>query len=164
MFILLFICWLIFNGSINLQVILLGIVIVGLVYLFLCKFCGWSIRREIYYLNFAAFFAGYSVVLVIEIIKAAFATLSLLFSSRYELEPVLVSFDTDIKSPVLRVLLANSITLTPGTITVSIEDNHYVVHALDIGFAENIAQSVFVKKLKKADKLAVKLAKAGKKV
>ena len=35
----------------------------------------------------------------------------------------------------LRVLLANSITLTPGTITVSLEDDTYVVHALDKDFA-----------------------------
>ena len=71
-------------------------------------------------------------------------------------EPVLVTFQTKIKSPFLRVLLANSITLTPGTITVSLEDDTYVVHALDKDFAEGIENSVFVRMLEKAERIGKK--------
>ena len=46
---------------------------------------------------------------------------------------------------------ANSITLTPGTITVSLTDNEYTVHCLDKELAEGISSSVFVKLLTKLE-------------
>ncbi|MEO1143679.1 MAG: Na+/H+ antiporter subunit E, partial [Pseudomonadota bacterium] len=37
------------------------------------------------------------------------------------------------KSELGQVVFANSITLTPGTVTVETEDDHFLVHALDFG-------------------------------
>ena len=107
-------------------------------------------------MQYAIFMVGYLFVLIWEIIKANFDTMKMIFTSKYEREPVLVTFRTKIKSPVLRVLLANSITLTPGTITVSLEDDTYVVHALDKDFAEGIENSVFVRMLEKAERIGKK--------
>ena len=53
--------------------------------------------------------------------------------------------------PMLLVLLANSITLTPGTITVALEDNEYTVHCLDRRFGEGLADSSFVRLLHKIE-------------
>ncbi len=47
-------------------------------------------------------------------------------------------------------MLANSITLTPGTITIAIEDGVYTVHCLDLELATDIGESVFVRELMKA--------------
>ena len=96
---------------------------------------------------------GYLFVLIWEILKANYATIRMIFTSKYEREPVLVTFHTTLKSPVFRVLLANSITLTPGTITVSLDGDTYLVHALDRDFAEGIEDSVFVKLLEKAERM-----------
>ena len=63
----------------------------------------------------------------------------------------MVFFDVDIESEFLRFVLANSITLTPGTITVDVDDNHFCVHALDYTMAEDIENSVFVKLLVKME-------------
>lgn len=49
------------------------------------------------------------------------------------------------------MLLANSITLTPGTITVALEDNEYTVHCLDRRFGEGLADSSFVRLLHKIE-------------
>ena len=57
----------------------------------------------------------------------------------------------DIESEFLRFVLANSITLTPGTITVDVDDNHFCVHALDYTLAEGVENSVFIKLLKKME-------------
>lgn len=103
--------------------------------------------------RFVWFGISYSITLIIEIIKASFATIAISFNSRVDVSPVLVKFDTDIENTFLKVILANSITLTPGTITVSLMDNHYTVHALDETFAIDIDESVFVEKLRKADAL-----------
>ena len=49
------------------------------------------------------------------------------------------------------MLLANSITLTPGTITVSVEGDHFFVHCLDRELAEGMEESVFVELLKQME-------------
>lgn len=46
------------------------------------------------------------------------------------INPEVVMIKTDIKSDLGIVLLANSITLTPGTVTIDIEDDHLYVHWL----------------------------------
>ena len=123
MYILFFLCWIIFNGQLTVEIGIIGIFVAALLYAFICKFMGWSFRKDIHMMQYAIFMVGYLFVLIWEIIKANFDTMKMIFTSKYEREPVLVTFRTKIKSPVLRVLLANSITLTPGTITVSLEDD-----------------------------------------
>jgi multicomponent Na+:H+ antiporter subunit E len=51
------------------------------------------------------------------------------------------------------VILANSITLTPGTITVSLTDDHLLVHCLDKSLAEGMDDSVFVRLLQKMEEI-----------
>ena len=96
-------------------------------------------------------FVGPVFVLVREIIKANFEVIRMITSSRYEIEPAVVRFKTDLKTSFTRILLANSITLTPGTITVSLENDEYVVHCLDKSLAEGINSSVFVTLLRKME-------------
>jgi multicomponent Na+:H+ antiporter subunit E len=86
-----------------------------------------------------------------EIVKANFATLKLVCSSNVVNDPVLVTFDMDFKSETSKFMLANAITLTPGTITVSVEGNRFTVHCLDKSFAEGINTSVFVDILHKIE-------------
>ena len=50
-------------------------------------------------------------------------------------------------------MLANSITLTPGTITVSLEGDTYCVHCLDKSMAEGIESSIFVQKLHRIEEV-----------
>mgnify|MGYP002513500138 CR=1 FL=1 len=51
-----------------------------------------------------------------------------------------------------RTALANAITLTPGTITVLLEDDVYTVHCLDESLAEGMNESVFVKMIEEIEK------------
>ncbi len=46
------------------------------------------------------------------------------------IKPQIVEIEVDLETDVAKVLLANSITLTPGTVTVDIEGNKFIVHAL----------------------------------
>ena len=54
------------------------------------------------------------------------------------------------------MLLANSITLTPGTITVSVEGNRFCVHCLDWELADGVEDSVFVELLKEMEEKEAK--------
>ena len=58
---------------------------------------------------------------------------------------------THFKKDTSRFLLANSITLTPGTITVAVDGDKFIVHCLDKTLAEGIESSVFVKLLEKIE-------------
>lgn len=69
-----------------------------------------------------------------------------------EIQPALVSFHSDLKTSVGKAFLANAITLTPGTITVTLEDSEYVVHCLDEELAVGMAESVFVERLTELEK------------
>jgi len=70
--------------------------------------------------------------LIYLLIKMYLASFKVLFNVvRGHINPRVVHFRTKLKSDLARVILTNSITLTPGTITLSIDDDHLVVHWLD---------------------------------
>lgn len=138
MFILLFLLWIIFNGTVTLETVIFGIIISGLIYWFGCRFMGMSPKKEMRYVKKAGIFLEYVAVLFVEVIKANIATIKLVLSHRYEIEPVIVSFEAHFETRLCRVLFANSITLTPGTITVDIIGDRYKVHALDVSYTEGI--------------------------
>ena len=48
-------------------------------------------------------------------------------------------------------MLANSITLTPGTITVDLKDGEYLVHCYDKSMGDGIDESGFVTLLRKLE-------------
>ena len=58
---------------------------------------------------------------------------------------------TEERAQIAKVILANSITLTPGTITVSEEKGVFCVHALDKSLADGIESCSFVEILKKME-------------
>lgn len=152
MYILFFLIWVIFNGQFTLEIAAFGVVIAGLMYAFICKFMNYSPKTDILIAKKLVYILQYAFVLVKEIIKANFAVIKMITSSRYELEPAVVRFKTDLQTMPARIVLANSITLTPGTITVSLEGDEYVVHCLDKELAEGINTSVFVTLLKRLER------------
>ncbi|MDO4337101.1 MAG: Na+/H+ antiporter subunit E [Eubacteriales bacterium] len=147
MYLLYFILWIVFNGNFTLEICLFGIVIAAAVFAFTCKFMDYSIQKEIANIKKIPKFFRYVCVLVIEIVKANFAVIHLILSEKEEIQPALVSFKSDMKTASGKAFLANAITLTPGTITVSLEDSEYVVHCLDEDLAVGMADSAFVNML-----------------
>lgn len=152
MFLIFFLIWVIFNGQINLEITIFGLIIAGLLFAFICKFMNYDPKMEKVVFKKSLRMIYYCMILVKEIIKANAEVIRLMTTARYELEPAVVTFKVDLNSYLLRVLLANSITLTPGTITVSLKGNEYVVHCLDKSLAAGIDNSTFVKLLKEMDR------------
>ncbi len=147
MYLLFFALWVIFNGAVTLEICLFGLVIAAVMFAFICRFMDYSVQKEKALLKRGVGFARYAVVLVKEIVAANFAVMHMILSEREELEPALVSFHSDMKTATGRAFLANAITLTPGTITVSLEGSEYVVHCLDESLGEGVDSSVFVEML-----------------
>ena len=151
MLVLLFLAWMIFNGRITLEIVIFGIVIAAAVFAFMCKFMDYSIKKELRLYKKVPQFLKYVFLLVKEIIKANMAVIKMILTRREVTEPTLVKVHTDLKSETAKVMLANSITLTPGTITVSMEDDTLLVHCLDKSLSEGMEDSDFVKMLEKME-------------
>lgn len=151
MYILFLLIWIIFNGKITLEIVLLGLVIAGVMYAFICKFMEYSTQKDKYLMKKFGQIVYYIMVLIIEIVKANLITVRFILSYKYQTEPVLVTFRADLKTNMAKMVLANSITLTPGTITVSLENDEYVVHCLDKTMAVGIDNSIFIRLLRKME-------------
>ncbi len=144
MYLLYFILWVIFNGNLTLEICLFGLAVAGVMLAFTCKFMDYSLEKEKRIVKKYFKILRYLCVLVSEIVKANFAVMHMILSEREEVEPVVVKFHSDMKTTMGKAFLANAITLTPGTITVTLEGSEYVVHCLDESLAEGIDTSVFV--------------------
>lgn len=153
MYLIFFLIWVIFNGKLNLEITLFGLVIAGLMYCFLVKFLDYKPSTDKLLAKRGLFILYYCLVLFKEIILANVAVLKKLVTERYDVEPIMVEFDAPLQSKFARVLLANSITLTPGTITVSLKENHLQVHCLDKEFGVGIDQSIFVRLLQQMEEI-----------
>lgn len=151
MYFLFFLVWIIFNGRITLEIAVFGLVISGFLYAFVCKFLDWSPARDRFILKKSGLILKYLGLLIGEIIKANMATIKMIVSPASHPDPVIVQFQTKLKTRTAKVLLANSITLTPGTITVSLENDELTVHCLDRSFSDGLCGSSFEKALLKLE-------------
>ena len=151
MLLLFFLAWIIFNGRVTLEIVLFGIVISLAVFWFLCKFMDFSIQRERNFYRKLPRLLQYGYVLVREIVSANLTGCRMILTRKETMEPVIVRVHTDLKTETAKVLLANSITLTPGTITVSMSGQELLVHCLDKSLSEGMEDSVFVKLLQKLE-------------
>ena len=145
MAVLLFIVWIIFNGKFTLEIACFGIVFAVLLTWFMVHFMNYDLKGEVKMVKKLGLFIKLFTVLILEIAKSNEQLLYWIFSDKYRMEPVLVTFTVQLKKEWTRALLANFITLTPGTITAFLEDDIYTVHCLDKELAEGIEDCAFVK-------------------
>lgn len=74
---------------------------------------------------------GYFFWLLVEIAKSNWAVTRIILSPNMPIRQHLFSVPYTQKSDVAQVVFANSITLTPGTLTVETDLGYFLVHALD---------------------------------
>lgn len=151
MFIIFFLLWIVFNERLTLEVAGFGVVISAVLYLFMVKFMDYHPRSELTAVKKIPGALKYVYTLVKEILKANMGVMRFILSPVYEVEPQLVYFKTELKNDVTKVVLANSVTLTPGTITVALEEDVMCVHCLDKSMAEGLEHSDFEKQLAKLE-------------
>ncbi len=154
MYILFFIIWILFNGQITLEIVLFGLVIAAVIYWFICKYMDFSVRKDILIAKQLLRIVEYLAVLLSEVLKANAVLLGVILNFHQKPEPELVTFCVPLKTQTARAVLANSITLTPGTITVNLQDDEFTVHCLDKSMAQGLEESVFVRLLTKMEKEA----------
>jgi multicomponent Na+:H+ antiporter subunit E len=85
-------------------------------------------------------FAVYLVWLLGRVVVANIQVARVVLHPRLPIEPAFLHFRTTLRSHVARTTLAASITLTPSTITVELEDDTYVIHTLFPSGVDGIIQ------------------------
>lgn len=129
--------WLIANGTLATNTIIAGVVISAFIALLFAAFARvysvirWSPKVIFYYLV-------YLVVFFIELMKANVSVMLLVFSPRIDIKPGIVEIKTELKSPMGRLALANTITLTPGTLVVDIKDDSLFIHWINISTTDPV--------------------------
>ena len=151
MLLLFFIVWVVFNGRLTLEIALFGVAVAGAVFAFVCKFMGYSLQKELRFYKKIPSFCQYLYYLVKEIIAANITVSRMILTRKEQMEPVIVHVRTDLKTETARMMLANSITLTPGTITVALTESDLLVHCLDKSLSKGMEDSVFVRLLHKME-------------
>lgn len=75
---------------------------------------------------------GYGLFLLVEIFKANIHVLKLAMSPGgiRQVKPQIFKFETGLRSDFAKWVLANSITLTPGTVTIQVRGKWFYVHAI----------------------------------
>lgn len=133
----LFLIWLIANATLAQETVLTGAFISAVIALSFASFARvysvirWSPVVIFYYLKYLAVF-------MIELVKANVNVMILVFSPRIDIRPGIVEIKTELKSPIGRLALANTITLTPGTLVVDIIDDSLFVHCIIIGSTDPV--------------------------
>ncbi len=90
----------------------------------------------------------YTVLFIRALVRANLDMARRVLSPSLPLDPVLVEVETELRSSIGKLMLANSITLTPGTLTVELEQNRLLIHwvdgsalGIDMGSDERLQQA-----------------------
>jgi multicomponent Na+:H+ antiporter subunit E len=85
--------------------------------------------------------------LIVEIIKSSISVSKIAWRRNINIYPLLGPIISGQNTELGVVIYANSITLTPGTVTLSTEDNKLLVHALDIKFMRDLQDGTMDRKV-----------------
>ena len=103
---------------------------------FSCVLAGYIAVRMGYFdtrvfaLRFNLRLLGFWAWLLKEIVKSSLEVARIVLSRDLQLSTQVVEIDASLLSPVDQAVLGNSITLTPGTLTLDADDDRLVVHVL----------------------------------
>lgn len=150
-----FVFWLILSGKITVEIAVTGAVFSAVVFLFARFFLSWDLKRELTVYKMIPLAAAYFFTLAFEIFKANLSVIPYIIGAKKP-SGVVVRFETELKSEMANVLLANSITLTPGTITLDQKNNSFTVHCLHEDMSHGMDTSVFVRLLTRMEKILKK--------
>jgi multicomponent Na+:H+ antiporter subunit E len=130
--------WVIANGTLAVDTLITGVVVCSAIALAFASFARvysvirWSPKVILYYLMYLAVF-------LYDLTRANLNVMRLVFSPRIDIEPGIVEIKTTLKTPIGRLALANSITLTPGTLVVDIKDDSLFIHWINVSATDPVA-------------------------
>ena len=95
-------------------------------------------ETEVFALRFGRRLIGYWLWLAKEVVKSSLDVARIVLSPSLPISPEVVTIKASCKHPVDQAILANSITLTPGTLALDVYKGEIIVHALTSEGAEEL--------------------------
>jgi multicomponent Na+:H+ antiporter subunit E len=141
----LWIFWVILTGNLGFWSLLAGFVCALFVAFFTRRLLADYINDVSLSLEQTLRFVIYIPFLIKEIVKANIDVAKRVLSPRLPIDPRIITYNFALKENLPQVTLANSITLTPGTLTVDIHRGDYCIHCL----AQEHAEGIFEESLQK---------------
>ena len=86
-----------------------------------------------------------------QIVKANLQVARFILNPKCPISPRMVRVETSQKGALGRVIYANSITLTPGTVSVRLDEDTILVHALDESFARELEEGEMNRRVAKLE-------------
>ncbi|MEE8522316.1 MAG: Na+/H+ antiporter subunit E [Thermoanaerobaculia bacterium] len=145
LFVLVAALWLLWSGHYTPLILTLGLGSVSLV-VFLCRRMG-ILDREIAPFHTAGSAVRYLPWLALEVVKSSLGVIRRVLDPALPIEPQTVRVIASQRTGLGRVTYANSITLTPGTLTIDAVDDHLTVHALSDEGAADLASGRMDRKI-----------------
>jgi len=147
-FLLLLPFWLLLSGHYDLFHISIGIFCCGLVSFFSTDLLFSTANIASHHMVIWRFIL-YVPWLIYQVILANILVARLVLSPGLKIEPQVFSFKTRLKTDLARTTYGNSITLTPGTITVDVNGDEFYIHALAGNFADDLLTGEMEKRISK---------------
>ncbi len=131
LFIIMFLFWLLFTFSLSIENVITGAVCALIVTLIFGRY---FVRRVGKFLQPERYFWGiiYIFYFLWECLKANLDVAYRVIHPGLPINPGIVKVKLSLKNDISRVILANSITMTPGTIAVDIEGDYIYIHWLSV--------------------------------
>jgi len=134
-FLVILIGWFLLTWSLELKSVLIGVGLSAMLSLLFCGQC--TIFSELKLTPKSLIYTFiYLFVFMVELVKANIDVTRRILSPNMPINPGIVKVDTRLKSKMARLILANSITLTPGTFTLEVHDDAFYIHWIDVKHAE----------------------------
>jgi len=130
-FVILMIAWLLLTWTLDPVLLSIGIVLSIALAVIFCSNCDLFESINLTPKAFAYTFI-YLFVFLIELIKANIDVTRRVLSPSLPINPGIVKVKTKLKSKMARLILADSITLTPGTFTLQVEDDTFYIHWINV--------------------------------
>jgi multicomponent Na+:H+ antiporter subunit E len=123
--------WILLSGKFDLFHLTLGVLSSGLVALLSADILMLDAKKSgklIIAFRFICYVPWLMYQIVLSTLHVTFLALHPQMTDK--IDPTIVTFKTKLNNNIARVALANSITLTPGTITIRVEEDIFYVHAI----------------------------------
>ncbi len=148
----LFIFWLLITGSLHLKFLIIGVVsALAVAWICMPLFTVSNRSRTKKYFVLAVRIIPlvcYAIWLIKELILSNIDVAKMVWKKELPITPTVLRFQVHFDNPLAIAMLANSITLTPGTVTLNANaENIYEIHALTPSAIEGIEQGIMIKKV-----------------
>ncbi|MBK5240505.1 Na+/H+ antiporter subunit E [Clostridium sp.] len=141
--------WIVISENAKIETICIGIIISLLVATLnkdlICINRKWKFRKN------SMLWISYTTLMLKEILVSNINVAKIVLSPKMIISPQMITIKTKIKSDFNKTIFANTITLTPGTLTISMNEDEITVHCLKGEYSNELTNSSFEKIILKVE-------------